>query len=360
VAFCAFAQQIDPKLGEIIRRHQSGDAAGAIPLYRDYLKAHPDSVDALANYGAALGHESQFDEAVVTYEKALKLQPGNPFILLNLALTYYKTGQFVEAKQRFEAALPKIPKNTPPFRQAALLLADCEIRLGRYKSAVSILEPLDQDPNDLGFAYLFGTALLKDQQTDRGAAIIDRILRKGDSAEARLLVGTVRLNSLDYTGARDELTKAVEMNPKLPEAHASLGRALLALTELQAATDQFHTELEIDPNNFVAVFQLGILAKQNESWDEARKFLTRALKLHPGDGAVAYQIALVDAGAGRNDDARRELEALLKESPDFTEAHVSLASIYYKLKRKEDGDREREIVRRLTAETQAKQPAARK
>jgi len=37
---------------------------------------------------------------------------------------------------------------------------------------------------------------------------------------------------------------------------------------------------------------------------------------------------------------------------------VSLAGVYYRLKRKEDGDRERALVRRLTAEAQARQPAA--
>jgi hypothetical protein len=46
----------------------------------------------------------------------------------------------------------------------------------------------------------------------------------------------------------------------------------------------------------------------------------------------------------------------VKESPQFTEAHVSLSLVYYRLKRPEDGKRERDIVQKLTAEAQAKQP----
>ena len=42
----------------------------------------------------------------------------------------------------------------------------------------------------------------------------------------------------------------------------------------------------------------------------------------------------------------------------FTEAHVSLSIAYYRLKRPADGKRERDIVQRLTAEAQAKQPGA--
>ena len=35
---------------------------------------------------------------------------------------------------------------------------------------------------------------------------------------------------------------------------------------------------------------------------------------------------------------------------------MSLATAYYRLKRKEDGDRQREIVAKLNAEAQARQP----
>ena len=61
---------------------------------------------------------------------------------------------------------------------------------------------------------------------------------------------------------------------------------------------------------------------------------------------------------GRVEQARAALESLVKEAPEFLEAHVSLATVYYRLKRKEDGDREREVVKRLNAAVQAKQPVA--
>ena len=48
----------------------------------------------------------------------------------------------------------------------------------------------------------------------------------------------------------------------------------------------------------------------------------------------------------------------MKESPQFTEAHVSLSLVYYRLKRPEDSKREREMVLKLTAQAQAKQPGA--
>jgi hypothetical protein len=71
-----------------------------------------------------------------------------------------------------------------------------------------------------------------------------------------------------------------------------------------------------------------------------------------------YELARLDLAAGKVDQARLALEQIVKEVPAFTAAHVNLATIYYRLKRKEDGDREREIVRKLTADSQAKEPGA--
>jgi hypothetical protein len=49
---------------------------------------------------------------------------------------------------------------------------------------------------------------------------------------------------------------------------------------------------------------------------------------------------------------------VVRDIPSYIDAHVLLATTYYRLKRKEDGDRERQIVEKLTAEAQAKQPGA--
>ena len=73
---------------------------------------------------------------------------------------------------------------------------------------------------------------------------------------------------------------------------------------------------------------------------------------------MRYQLAAIALDLGKVDEARRELESLVKETPEFTEAHVSLSMAYYRLKRPADGKREREIVEKLTAEAQAKQPGA--
>jgi Tfp pilus assembly protein PilF len=352
----AFAQApSDPEatLRQAIQLQQAGDCAKAIPLYREYLKIHASSPDVLSNLGAALAHEGRYSEAMAEYTKSLAIQPRNPQALANLGLAYYKTGQIPRAKEKLQSALELMPGN----QQMTFLVADCDIRLGDYKAAVAILEPLEKTPvQSDAFDYLLGTALIRDNQIDRGSVLIDRILRRGESAEARLLLGTAKLDVHDYLGAREDFEKAVTLNPKLPEAHAYLGLALARVSDVEKATAQFRAELALDPNNFLATFELGVLAAKEQQNAEARKLFARSLSLRPGDPGVRYQVATLDLAEGQVEKARNALEAIVKESPDFTAAHVNLATVYYRLHRKEDGDRERDIVRKLNAASQAAEP----
>lgn len=354
----AFAQQSLPQpppeavLAQASTLHQKGDFKGAVPLYREYLKIRPRSPDVISNLGAALAAQGQYAAAVAEYNKAIAIEPRNPRFLTNLGLAHYKTGNISNARDMFAKA-----QQIDPSRQVTLLLADCDVRLGDYKKAVALLEPIQKaTPDDLGLDYLLGIALLQDKQTDRGSQVIDRILRRGDSAESRLLLGVMQLNTRDFAGARDNLRKAVALNPKLPDAHMYLGLALSGEQDPTEAISAFRAELAIDPNNFTAVFQLGVLAKQEQRYPEAQAMLERSLLLRPRDPGVRYQLATVELAMDKLEQARARLEGLVKESPGFTEAHVSLATVYYRLKRREDGDRERAIVRELTAKEQAAQP----
>jgi tetratricopeptide (TPR) repeat protein len=343
--------QAESILKNAITLHQSGDFSGAIRLYQDYLKLRPGSLDAMSNLGAALAHEGRFAEAIAEYNQALKIEPKNPQALVNLALAYYKTGRIADAREKLESARPLLPNN----RQVAFLLADCHLRLGEYKKTIALLEPWEKEtPDDLALSYLLGTAFIRNQQTEPGSQVIDRILRQGDSAEARLLMATAKLNAHEISGAREDLEKAIELNPQLPEAHAYLGLAAVSAGDFEAAAAAFRSELQIDPYNFTAVSQLGILAKHDQRFDEALSLFERSLTIHPGDRAVEYQIATIELATDKVEAARQRLETLVRGSPQFVEAHVGLATVYYRLKRKEDGDRERAIVRQLTADQESK------
>jgi len=349
----ARAQTPQELVQDAIQKQQAGDLEGAVTEYRQFLKMHPEATAIHSNLGAALAGLGRYEEAIPEYRIALKQSPALLSARLNLALAYYKMGQIPEAAKELE----KIHAKDSANRQAALLLGDCYLRMGQPKDVIRILEPEERKyPDDLAIAYLLGTALIVENRVAEGQVLVDRILRNGDSAEAHVMLGSAKMNVQDYAGARDEFAKAEALNPNLPDVHVLHAKALVFTGDSDLSSKEFQAELAIDPYNFDANLQLGAAARLEQNYDQARKYFSRALETRPGDPGVRYQQALVDINEGKLDPARQILESLVKESPQFTEAHVSLSLVYYRLKRPEDGKREHEIVQKLTAEAQAKQP----
>jgi tetratricopeptide (TPR) repeat protein len=349
--------QVSPQelIQDAMQKQQSGDLAGAVPEYREFLKLHPEATAIHSNLGAALAGLGRYQEALPEYKIALKQSPKMVGARLNLALAYYKTGQIDEATSQLE----KLHMEDPENHQGLLLLGDCYLRMGREDDVIRVLEPAEQKyPDDLAIAYLLGTALIRQKRVEEGQILVDRILRNGDSAEAHLMLGTAKMNVQDFAGARDEFAKAVALNPNLPEVHVLYAKALVFTGDSDMSTKEYKTELKVDPYNFDANLQLGAGARLEQDYELADKYFARALETRPGDPGVRYQQALVAIDQARLEDAKELLEGLVKQSPQFTEAHVSLSLVYYRLKRPEDSKRERETVLKLTAAAQAKQPGA--
>src|SRR6266480_2703307 len=196
-----FAQAQDESgqqsLSRAVDLHQSGHYAEAITEYQVYLKAHPEKAAVRSNLGAALAHEGRYTEAIREYTQALAAQPTNYGIRFNLALAYHKTGEIKQAVKEFEAVYAIQPVDAPERRRLTLLLSECYLRQGEDARVVALLDPLaNTDPNDLTLAYLLGTALLHQGKDERGALMIERILRNGDTAEAHMLMAFTRMKAI--------------------------------------------------------------------------------------------------------------------------------------------------------------------
>jgi len=357
VCLCC-AGQTSPQevMKEAVEAQQSGRFDEAVRSYRILVKQYPNIFEIRSNLGAALSGEGLYTEAIAEYKQALALKP-NAQVQLNLALAYYKTGDFNQTIK----TLQRVHAEEPANMQAVTVLSDCYLKLGQNKNVIALLTPVQQaQPDNETFIYLLGTALVRDGQADKGQVLIDKILRNGDSAESRLLMGTAKYMVSDYAGAREDLKKAIELNPNLPEAFAYYGMALLSTGDQVGARKAFERELHSDPNNFVSNLHMGVLLREDADYDGALQFLHHALEIRPGDPGVRYQIASIEVACGQLDEATRDLESLVKDSPNFIEAHVSLATVYFREKRKADGERERAIYAKLNAARQTQNEVAAK
>jgi tetratricopeptide (TPR) repeat protein len=313
-------------------------------------------VEARSNLGAALARQGRTQEAIEQYREALAIDPARTPVRLNLGLALYKADRVAEAATELQAVVSAAPDQA----NAVVLLADCRLRMGEEKKTIAALEALPKPAaEDRAVSYLLGLALIRDGQAEKGQLVIDRILRDGDSAEARVLLGASRMAAGEYTAAASDFAAAARQRPDLPGVHAYLGRAKMATGDAAGAIAAFRQELQANPTDFDSNLLLGFLLKQERDSAPAMEHFRRALSLRPGAPEVRYQIGALQLALGQVEDALRTLEALVADEPRFLEAHVSLALAYYRLKRREDGDRERALVAQLTRELQAREPGAR-
>lgn len=332
---------------------QSGQYAAAADAYTAVLKLRPDDVATHVNLGVVFANLARFEDAIAQYEAADKLLPGDSRIALNLALAYEKSGRLAEAERRFES----LHSAQPQDRKITMLLADCHLQMGGDDRVIALLRPLD-DPNSthLAIPYMLGTALIRTGRINEGQVLLDRILRNGDSAEARFLLGTRMFESGDYPAAVRQLSSAIELNPKLPELQSFYGRSLLNTGDADGAASAFRNELAGNANNYAANLGLGQILLARKQSGEAQPLLLRATEVRPQSAEAMLALGECFGREGNWRKAWQPLKAAVQGMPDSVEAHWELAAVYTGLNLPKDAAREDAAVARLqsaAAETAA-------
>ena len=171
---------------------------------------------------------------------------------------------------------------------------------------------------------------------------------EGDAAELNYQLGARYYQAGKYELARDRLMLAIEMDPKMAQAYATLGMTYEALENLRLATEAYEQAVNAAPrdfniNNTYAVF----LCKQRD-YSGAQKYFEKAASHPENDNA---ERTLTNAGlclAQKPDpvEAERLYRLALEQRPTYAEALLQLCLLKYK---QEDFLAARAFLQRFTA-----------
>jgi tetratricopeptide (TPR) repeat protein len=273
-----------------LRHHRAGELEAAAAGYRACIAAQPGRVDARSNLGAVLVKLGRFQDAISQYQEALKLATPDvaPNLRFNLALAYYKSFQIPAAAAELQSLYTAQPRSL----NLALLLADCRLRMGEFQEAVNVAAPLEAEHLDEpALNYVLGLALIRSGRVAEGQIRVDRILRRGDSAEGHFLLGSALFAGGNYPAAVKELAQAAAGNPELPSLQSYLGQALLFTGDAGGASAAFRKELAANPNDFDANFQLAAILARRGQIKESHELLERAVQVRPGSKEAAAALA---------------------------------------------------------------------
>jgi len=275
----------------------------------------------------ASGH---FDTARADFEQLAKLEPGIAEVHATLAAIYYKMGEYEQAvnevrtAQKLKPALPKLDS----------LLGLSEAELGQFSEALPRLEKGFKQTADADVRRMCGLHLLR-AYTALG--------RDSDAVETALALNKLYPDDpeiLYHTGriygnfAYIVMQKLHDNAPDSIWMFQAKGEANEAAKSYDAAIVAFNHVLELDPHRPGIHYRMGRVylsryredSKPEDRDAAVREFLAE-LQVDPANGNAAYELAYLQAEQGNLEEARKQYEQIVGHFPDFEEALVGLGGI---------------------------------
>jgi len=310
--------------------------------------------------------EGNLEEAAAGFAAAAKRQPTFAEAHFNLGLADEELGKYDEAIVSFREAL----KLKPHLRGANLFLGISEFQLNHLDDAASaVLKETAADPKDANAWMWLGVVRLAQDRAEDAAEALDRAdkLKPGDPdilyhrGRAHLLVSKdsyAEMFKIDpnswrvhrvlaqadseadhHAEAITEYEAAIKLAPREPGLHEELGSEYLAINKITEGEAALRQELEINPNNILATYKLGVIMVDQGNGAKGKELIEAAQRVKPGMVHINYNQGRADMLTGDTEEAARQFELAIKRDSDpevVTQAWYQLGTAYRRLHRMDE------------------------
>jgi len=277
------------------------------------------------------------------------------FLLLMLAddhsagVEFYKERQFAKTIEVLERAVATEKPGTPEYRESAVILGQSYYLSARLPEATAWLQKAVNDGVHINEVfYMLGNCYIQKREPAKSRAAFAAMFSVPfDSAAAHMLTAQFMIRQEFEEFAQKELASAVELDPKMPQAHYLLGMMAIFRDELDKGIEEMRQEISINPGFAMAHYKLGDAYTRREDWDAAIPPLQRAVWLNP-DYSGPY-ILLGKAYFKKKDlgSAEGMLRRAIKMDPANYQAHYMLGQVLIEAGKPEEGRRMLEESQKL-------------
>jgi cellulose synthase operon protein C len=131
-----------------------------------------------------------------------------------------------------------------------------------------------------------------------------------------------------FNEAAIQYRNAIQINPKLAQAHYQLARAYLELKSFQPAYEELRETVALDPRNSEAQLQLASLLIAGKKYDEGKIAAAKVLAADPNNARARAILGDQAALTGDTASAIREYQTSIKLDPRRVESYSSLATVF--------------------------------
>jgi superkiller protein 3 len=226
--------------------------------------------------------------------------------------------------------------------------------LGRIKEGIPYLEQVKTwAPGNVEMAYVLGNSYIRTQNPDGAREAFARMFAiPPDSASAYLINAQMMIRQQVESLAEKELQKALELNPKLPQANFHLAELAIYGAQIDRGIELLKNEIAINPAFAMAYYRLGEAYTRQLKWDEAIAPLQKSIWLSPFFSGPYIVLGKVYLKKGDLPNAESVLRRALKMDPNNFNGHHLLAQVLQQANRVEEAKKEFELADRLRAESE--------
>jgi arylsulfatase A-like enzyme/Flp pilus assembly protein TadD len=301
------------------RRENLGDPKDKIILYNKIKMAEGASSD------------KEFDKALGLLDQVIGEDPGIMEARQVRANIYLQLDRAEEAAEECREAL----KIDPEYSAAVFTLAQAYKKLKRYDEAVAGFErAIDLDPRDPKPHVNLGEVYLDTKDLDKAIIHFEEALSidPEHGSMAYNLLGAALLEKKNLERSEEALLKALELRPRIPDAHYNLGLLYEEKGDLGRAMEEYKKEIEIHPGAHPAHFNLALLYGKTGLLREQVRELQEAIQAEESFARAYLFLAKAHLDLNENFEeaialAKKGL-ALEPEAKSAPLGHYVLADIY--------------------------------
>ena len=311
------------------RAQSAGDMTRAAHDYRSFL------AEALHHLAGGYARAGDYPGAAKLFDEALAVVP--PEDATDLRLAYAKAALLARdiptAKSQAQAVVTTDAKNSA----ARLILGEALLQTDENQEARKQLEAaVALDPNYKNGLALATAYLALSDTKDAAKLFHEMSAGFGNTAAIHLDFGRAYAEAGNPDLAIVEFKKAIALNPRLVEAHYCLGASYL-LSQGQVgfpeAVKEFHRELELNPDDYFSLAQLGYIAFTERQFSEAEQNLKRAAILDPRNPDNPLLLGQVYIQLNRPAEAEQALRKAIALTTDLSRNHYQVQRAHYLLGR---------------------------
>jgi len=309
----AQAPQVPPEIAEKLRMASEAMRAGNIDAagegFAAVVKESPNFAEGYLNLGLVREEQGRHGEAIANFQKALRLKPGLRGANLFMGIAEYRTNQL-------DAGLTALRKETvlaPKDANAWMWLGIVALEKGDGGEATSALDKAAKlSPDNVDVLYHRGRAHLfvsKDSYARMFSA-------DPKSWRVRQILAEANADADRHVDAIAEYEAAIQLAPREPRLHEELGTEYRTIGKMPEAEEAFRKELEIDPDNVVAQYKLGVLLTEKGNAAQGKQMIVAALKVRPGLRHADYNLGRAEMLLGNDQAAVEDFERATKADSD--------------------------------------------